>query len=137
MRKWIDLVENVNEVIVYHGTGIDDHRPHAKQFFSTDRTFAENYGSTIYAYRLNQMEFIDTADPEFAEAFFPFYDHFSDQTVNTIDGYMERLNDTWAMVEDKADEIVEETDAAGLIVYEGGIKNFLVYDTSVLTPITR
>jgi hypothetical protein len=87
------------------------------------------------AFKLNTMNFIDTLDEEFVEGFLPFYDHYDDKDIETLSDFMDRSSDTWEMVEDKADEIIGVTGADGLIIYEGGIKNYLVYNTRCLEKI--
>lgn len=141
MRQWINLVENVtnpNLVTVYHGDTKPGFEPYRKSFFSTCRREALSYGPHITEHVLDTSRFIDTLDPNFVEEFLPFYDHYDDREITTVQDYMERSSDTWEMVEDKADEIMHVVGgAAGLIVYEGGCRNFMVYDVSAIKSSAR
>jgi hypothetical protein len=128
---------NPNVMTVYHGDTKPNVTVHPKMFFTSDPDFAKSYGSYVTAYHLNISNFADTLDPDLIEEFLPFYDSYDDKEVETLDDYMERSSDTWEMIEadGKADSMVGRVGAAGLIVYEGGVRNFLVYDTSVVKPI--
>lgn len=127
--------QNPNIITVYHGDTKPDVKLHPKMFFSSDPEFCESYGKHITAYRLNTMNLIDSLDEELIEPHLPLYDPYTDSMVETISDYMDRSSDTWEIVEDIADKLVSYAGAAGIIIYEGGIRNFLVYDTRIVTPI--
>lgn len=132
-----DLAENADYasqywVTVYHGDTKENAPLHEKMFFSSDRGFASDYGLHITTYELNVLNFADTLDPELIEQFLPLHDHYDDRDIDTMSDYMDRSSDTWEMIEEVADDIVHMIDAAGLIIYEGGCKNYMVYDTNCL-----
>lgn len=126
---------NPNVKTVYHGTKKTDDRVHEKMFFSSDPNFCDSYGPRLRTFKLNATRFIDTLDPEFVESFLPFYDNYDDKDIYDVETYMDRSSDTWEMVEDKADEIIAETGADGLIIYEGGIVNYYVFNTRCLQEV--
>lgn len=122
---------------VYHGDEKENAPLHRKMFFSSDRRFASDYGAHITTYELNTLHFADTLDPELIEQFLPLHDHYDDRDIETMSDYMDRSSDTWEMIEEVADRMIGMTGAAGLIIYEGGCKNYMVYDTSCLRPASE
>jgi hypothetical protein len=129
------MKENHNQVTVYHGSDQENKQPHRKIFVSEDKDFVKDYGKFISTYRLDTTNLINTLDTDFIEEFLPFYDHYDDTEITTVEEYLRRSSDTWEMVEDKADDIVQTIGCAGLIIYEGAVRNYLIYDTKCLTSI--
>jgi hypothetical protein len=132
MRKWIKLFENPNVITVYHGDQKPEVVAHPRMFFTECEDFASDYGPHISKWELNVMSFADSLDRDLIEELLPLYDPHTDHDINDWSDYVDRSSDTWEMIEDRADDIVKMAGAAGLIVYEGGIRNYIVYDTSVI-----
>lgn len=118
-------------VTAYHGGKHDLHR---KMFFSSDEHFASSYGP-VEKYQINVMNFVDSLDPDLIQDYLPLYDHYDNREITSIEEYMELSQDTWEMIEERADEIIANTGADGIIIYEGGVKNYLVYNIDVVSKV--
>lgn len=126
---------NPNVVRVYHGDTKENARLHRKMFFSSDPEFAKDYGKYITAYDLNTVKFVDSLDRNLIEPLLPLYDPYTDTDVNNFEEYIQRSSDTWEIIESHADQIVADTGADGLIVYEGGVVNYLVFNVNALEDV--
>lgn len=136
MRYLIDIIENVNPnvISVFHGTMKSQHYVHSGIFFSSQRDFSSTYG-TVSEYKLDLARFVYSSDKNVIEEFFPLYSSYTDEDVFTWDEYINasgNLTDTWEIVEPVARSIVEHHGADGIVIYEGGIENYLVFNTSCI-----
>lgn len=134
MRKWLDLFENPNVVRVFHGDTKPDVVVHSQMFFSTSRDFASDYGKHITEYDLNVSNMIDSLDEDLISDHLPLYDPHADVELSTIEEYMDRSSDTWEILEvdGLALSLVHSHGADGIIVYEGGVRNYFVVNTHAL-----
>jgi hypothetical protein len=142
MKQWVRLFEtdfnldNPYVVKVYHGSvKPKGDELHPRMFFSSCPRFASDYGPHVKEYLLNVSSFLDSLDPELIEPLLPLYDPYTDTDVKTWSDYEDRSSDTWEIIEDHAEEMVLYSDADGIIIYEGGIKNYLVFNTAVVKPL--
>jgi hypothetical protein len=140
MRQFINIVEEANSpntITVYHGDEREHVELHPGMFFSTDPDFCTSYGPHITKWSLDTLKIVDSLDDDLVEeilARYMLYDGHSDRDIETVDDYMELSSDTWEMIEPHAQSICKLVGAAGMTIYEGGVQNYVIYDTSVLTP---
>jgi len=126
MRDFISIVEQAasSSLNVYHGTE-GSPEPHDGMFFSTDADFASNYGS-VHRYEIELGRIFDSLDAAMVEPLLPLHDSYDDEDIETIEAYMERSSDTWEMIETAVSSI-RSKGFDTMIVYEGGVKNYLVF----------
>jgi hypothetical protein len=134
MRSFIKIVENANMITVYHGDAKENVTFHPGMFFSTSKRFCESYGPHITEWKLNQTDLIDSLDSDMIEDLLPLYDPYTDTDLNDISDYMDRSSDTWEIIENHAEGLCSLYGAAGMVVYEGGVKNFVIYHPRAITP---
>ena len=127
---------NFNVGPVYHGSITNDPKFNNLSFFSTDPTHSENYGKHITKYYLSiKTPFDITTKKDFNNLLTrvkviidPYdeteYRNFKDLT-NT--------NDTWEITENYIDQI-KSMRYDSIIIYEGGIKNYAVFNQTQIKP---
>jgi len=128
MRNWINLVEReTNATIIAHHGG-ENHLPHDRMFFTTDKDFASEYGK-VRQYRIKLGQCFDSLDPDAVESILPVEDTYSDTMIDNLSDYMDRSSDTWEMIEGEIGQL-KAMGYDSAIIYEGGIKNYLVFYAS-------
>jgi hypothetical protein len=128
-----DAHSTPNIITVYHGDEKENVQLHPGMFFSTDPDFCTSYGKHITKWEIDLTRFLDSLDPDLIEPLLPLYDPYTDSEINDWSDYEDRSSDTWEIIEDRAKGLCDAHGAAGMIIYEGGIRNFIVYDTSVVS----
>lgn len=140
MRNFINIIEEaVNTATVYHGDAKPDFKPHRGSFFSTDRDFASGYGPYVTEWVIDLSRTGSSLDGDFITDYLPLYDPYDDAEINSLDDYFERSSDTWEILETDGviDKMMQDAGLAALSVYEGGIENYYVRDTGILTPVSQ
>jgi len=119
--------EQNHEITVYRGCRF--HEPRKNTFFSTDPDFAADYGE-VRSYSLQMTDVLDTTDRTTMEPYLPFIDPYDGSEVSTWEQYLERIGDTWEMIEAALPLLPQ---ASIVLITEGGVTNYLVRDTSLVS----
>jgi hypothetical protein len=123
------MTDQPTPTIVRLYRGADHDTLHRGMFLSTDEHTASDYGE-VRCYDLEIDGMLDTLDPQAMEQYLPLLDPYDNAEIDTVADYAERLQDTWEMVENEG-----ITDHPVVRITEGGVVNFIVYDTSRLTLV--
>lgn len=121
-----------NLVIVYQGS---DHEAEVlrSHFYSSEKSFALEYGD-IKTYSLSIDKFFDSADRTHIKSLLDIVGYIVDTYDDVTYTSYEELDetgilgsDTWEAFEPHS-HTVKSMGFDGMIVYEGGCQNFLVFD---------
>jgi hypothetical protein len=126
---------SIIDVVVYRGTN-QFQTPSGVIFFSTDASFAEDYGH-VKQYRMTITHPFDITDPYDFEQISPVIDPYDDAEYEDYTQYKESDgfgSDTWEITEANLRDI-KSMGYNGLIIYEGGIKNYAVFSPTQVKEI--
>jgi len=113
-------------VIVYNGGG---NGMHSGIFMSSCAEFAADYGP-VRTFELDVSCAFDSLNPDHVRGVLPLSDPYDGSMVETLEQYFERSSDTWEMIEKAVSSYPV------VIIYEGGVRNFLVNDVSRLREVS-
>lgn len=125
--------------IVYHG---DENKniKHDLVFFSTDRNFASDYGD-VESYHLTINNPFHTCEKEHVERLLDLmgllvdsYDNAEYQSYADLEASSLMYTDTWELFEPHINRI-KSLGYDGMILYEGGIENYLSFKSNQYSVI--
>lgn len=131
-------MENELKAIVYHGRDNHDKFEDGAVFFSSSQTFASDYGE-VKLYELNINNPFHTGSEEHINSLLTVIDTLSDgysgeeyKTYNDLIQSGLLYHDTWEVFEPHINKI-EKLGFEGMIIYEGGIENYISFHSNQYT----
>jgi len=119
---------------VWHGTDKIFDRPKEDTFFSSSKDFAKNYGKNLYRYILHLYNPFDSLKRSHLDKLFKavieIEDPYDGKIYRSSSQILNKLaSDTWEALEPLKNDI-KAMGYDSVIIYEGGIKNYLVFSPS-------
>ena len=127
------LIEAASTITVYHGG--DHPEPHDNMYFSSDPSFASDYGNP-YQYKISLGKLFDSLDPNLIEPMLPLYDPYNETEIETIEAYMDSSSDTWEIIEQHL-RYIKGMGYDSIRIYEGGVENYFVFNKANIKVVKK